>query len=116
LFYFNPYNGFMLVRVDPASATPLYRQIAQQIRGALAAGELEAGERLPVARDLAAALQVNLQTVLRAYAEVRRRRGVTVIAQPEQARLADRVRELIDAARGLGLSDDGIHDLVRRHL
>ena len=114
----------MLVRVDPASATPLYRQITQQIRGALAAGELAPGERLPVARELAAALQVNLQTVLRAYAElrdeqlveVRRRCGVTVIARPDQARLARQVRDLIDEARGLGLSDGDISDLVLRHL
>ena len=60
----------MLIRVDPASATPLYQQIAQQIRGGLRRGT-RPGRAVPAARDLAAALQVNLQTVLRAYAELR---------------------------------------------
>lgn len=114
----------VLVRVDPASAVPLYQQIAQQIRGALAAGTLAPGERLPPARDLAVTLQVNVQTVLRAYAElreeelveVRRGRGVTVLGQPARAGLADQARRLIEAARDLGLSDPEIHDLVRSHL
>ena len=114
----------MLIEVDQASATPLYRQIAQQIRGALGAAELGPGERLPAARDLAAALQVNLQTVLRAdsqlraeqLVEVRRGRGVTVLAPPDRARLTHHVRSLVEAARTVGLSDPEIHDLVRSHL
>jgi GntR family transcriptional regulator len=114
----------MLIRVDPASATPLYQQIAQQIRGALAGGELAPGERLPAARGLASALQVNLQTVLRAYAElrdehlveVRRGRGVTVLAPPDRVRLTNHVRNLIEAARNVGLTDPEIYDLVRSYL
>lgn len=119
-----PTIEIVLIRVDPGSPAPLYQQIAQQIRGALAAGALVSGERLPPARDLAVALQVNVQTVLRAYAElrdeqlveVRRGRGVTVLGQPDRARLADQARRLIEAARDLGLSDPEIHDLVRSHL
>ena len=119
-----PTIEIVLIRVDPGSPAPLYQQIAQQIRGALAAGALASGERLPPARDLAVALQVNVQTVLRAYAElrdeqlveVRRGRGVTVLGQPDRAGLADQARRLIEAARDLGLSDPEIHDLVRSHL
>jgi len=119
-----PTIEIVLIRVAPGSPAPLYQQIAQQIRGALAAGALVSGERLPPARDLAVALQVNVQTVLRAYAElrdeqlveVRRGRGVTVLGQPDRAGLADQVRRLIGAARDLGLSDPEIHDLVRSHL
>ena len=61
----------MRVEVEPSSTSPLYRQIADQIRGGIARGEVVAGQRLPVARDLATELDVNLQTVLRAYAALR---------------------------------------------
>jgi GntR family transcriptional regulator len=114
----------MRVEVEPSSTSPLYRQIADQIRGGIARGEVVAGQRLPVARDLATDLGVNLQTVLRAYAalrdeglvEVRRRRGVTVIAAPEQADLAGNARELVALARRFGLGDDAIRRLVEVHL
>jgi len=114
----------MQVRVEPSSRTPLYRQIADQIRGALARAELGPGDRLPVARDLAAALDVNLQTVLRAYAElrdeglveVRRRRGVTVVASPARADLSISARRLVEGARRVGLADDAIVRLVEAHL
>ena len=114
----------MLISVDPASTSPLYQQIAQQIRGALGTGALATGERLPPARDLAVVLRVNVQTVLRAYAElrdeglveVRRGRGVTVLGRPDRAGLADQARQLVAAARSLGLSDLEIHDLVRSQL
>jgi len=110
--------------VEPSSKTPLYRQIAHQIRGAIARDEIGTGGRLPVARDLAAALDVNLQTVLRAYAElrdeglveVRRRRGVTVVASPALANLVDSARLLVDGARRVGLGDDAILRLVEVQL
>jgi GntR family transcriptional regulator len=114
----------MRIEVEPSSTTPLYRQIADQIRGAIARQEVVAGQRLPIARDLATDLEVNLQTVLRAYValrdeglvEVRRRRGVTVIAAPEQADLAGNARELVALARRFGLADDAIRRLVEVHL
>lgn len=60
-----------------AITRPAFRSIAEQIAGAIQAGVLEPGERLPSQRDLAAALDVSLQTVSRAYEELRRRNLVT---------------------------------------
>ena len=53
------------VKVDKRDPTDLYEQVAGEIRRAIADGEAKPGERLPPAKDLAAVLGVNTNTVLR---------------------------------------------------
>ena len=57
----------MLLRIEPSSAVPVYRQIVDQIRYQIANGTLRAGDRLPSVRELARQLPVNQNTVLKAY-------------------------------------------------
>src|SRR5262245_2888622 len=59
-------NSTMIsVKVNKADPTDLYEQVAAEIRRAIADGEAKSGERLPPAKDLAAILGVNTNTVLR---------------------------------------------------
>lgn len=114
----------MLLRVDHGSSTPLSDQIAAGIRGALSRGEINAGERLPSARALAASIEVNLHTVLRAYAQLRdeelidlrRGRGAVVCAgtTPLHTSAATAARTFVTEARRLGLGTDQMLDLIRR--
>ena len=114
----------MLFRVDPSSAVGLADQIAGQVRQAIAGGELSPGERLPPARELATGLDVNMHTVLRAYADLRdeglvdlrRGRGAQVVAAPETpwaARLQEQLRELAQTATRMGLTTEELVDRVR---
>lgn len=114
----------MLFRIDATSPVPLGEQIAANVRGALAEGSVLSGERLPAARQLAESLNVNVHTVLRGYQrlreegliELRRGRGAVVTGGTDpaaRARLAERVQEVIDEARRLGLSDDDLIALVQ---
>src|SRR6266508_3532361 len=59
------------VKVDRDEPTDLHEQVAGEIRRAIAEGEAKPGERLPPARDLAAELGVNRNTVLRALRQLR---------------------------------------------
>jgi GntR family transcriptional regulator len=60
------------VKIDPRSHLPIYRQIAEEIRAAVAAGIYRPGEILPSLRAMAVELQVNPNTVQRAYDELER--------------------------------------------
>jgi GntR family transcriptional regulator len=60
------------VNIDPRSHVPIYLQIADGIREAVAAGIYRAGESLPSLRALALDVQVNPNTVQRAYDELAR--------------------------------------------
>src|ERR1700683_841280 len=53
--------------LDPASETPLYRQLASFIHDLVRTGRLSAGDRLPPTRDLASQLGLNRTTVSAAY-------------------------------------------------
>ncbi len=57
-------------KLDPKSGVPFYKQIIDQIRYGLAAGQLKIGEQLPTVRALAVELKVNLNTVIKAYREL----------------------------------------------
>jgi GntR family transcriptional regulator len=105
-------------KLDPRNPLPLYEQTAAEIRRAIANGEAKPGERLPPARDLAAVLGVNTNTVLRALRELRdegllefrRGRGVTVAGTPQQGTVINQARELVKLARHHGYDLD---ELVR---
>jgi GntR family transcriptional regulator len=58
------------IKLDLKSGVPFYRQIIDQIKTAIAMGELGPGDRLPTVRQLAVDLSVNPNTVTRAYMEL----------------------------------------------
>ncbi len=60
----------VLVSIDSKSGVPFYRQIIEQVKFAIARGDLEPGDRLPTVRQLAVDLSINLNTVIRGYREL----------------------------------------------
>src|SRR5438128_11333361 len=108
------------VKADRRAPTLLHEQVAAEIRRAIADGEAKPGERLPPARDLAAVLGVNTNTVLRALRELReegllefrRGRGITVAGTPEQGAVVKRARELVRFARQQGYKLDELIRLI----
>jgi GntR family transcriptional regulator len=62
-------NGFRFL-LDLHSGMPVYRQVMDQVRGGIASGALTAGDQLPTVRQLAVDLEINPNTVVRAYREL----------------------------------------------
>ena len=113
-------STMLRVKVDRDEPTELHEQVAAQIRRAIADGEALPGERLPAARDLAAILSVNRNTVLRALRSLRdegllefkRGRGVTVAGTPERGAVLARARDLIEVGRRHGYRLDELIELL----
>jgi GntR family transcriptional regulator len=108
------------VKVNKGDPTDLYEQVAAEIRRAIAEGEARPGQRLPPAKDLAAILGVNTNTVLRSLRllrdegllEFRRGRGVSVVGTPERGAVIQRARELVDFARQHGYRLDELVKII----
>ena len=81
-----------VLKIDLASPTPAYRQIADALRAMLVSGQFKPGDRLPTVRQLAIDLAVHFNTAAQAYRllseegwpDLRRRRGAVVVARPAQ--------------------------------
>lgn len=60
----------MWLQIDPLAPEPLFRQICQGVKAAVARGRLKEGDRLPSVRELARELAINPNTVAKAYGEL----------------------------------------------
>ena len=102
----------MLLRLHASDDGPLHERIAAAVRAAVADGEVAVGERLPATRDLADQLDVHVNTVLRAYrqlrdeglVDLRRGRGATVVGDVDRAALTPLVDRLVEEAARTGLA------------
>ena len=108
------------VNIDRNAGPPLREQVAAQIRRAIAEGEAGPGDRLPLAKDLAAVLGVNKNTVLRALhllreeglLEFRRGRGITVVGSPERGAVLAKTRDLVEFARAHGFDRREVIEMI----
>jgi GntR family transcriptional regulator len=117
----------MEFQVDVASRIPIYRQLRDQIRQAVAQGQLQPEDRLPSVRELSRTLVVNPNTIARVYTELERenvlntRPGLGVFVATPHSDLTRKSRrerfiELLDAfltdAVHLGMSHDEVQQAV----
>jgi GntR family transcriptional regulator len=112
--------------LDLHSGVPVYRQIIDQVRGAIASGALTAGSQLPTVRQLAVDLAINPNTVVRAYRELelgglldtQQGTGTFVSVQKIQRADAERERQLsqivADAVSRAGAAGFTIEDLAEQ--
>jgi GntR family transcriptional regulator len=94
------------MNIDPSSHVPIYLQIADAVRAAVAAGVYRPGESLPSLRAMAIQVHVNPNTVQRAYDELER----------EGLIYSQRGRGLFVAERGTASAQSAAGDGVRRAL
>lgn len=94
------------LKIDPASAVPIWKQTEEGVRRLVASGALRPGGAVPSVRDLARELRVNPATVAKAYQrlteagllEVRRGEGTFVAAEPPSLGRAERRGALKEGA------------------
>jgi|ERR1700733_14195217 GntR family transcriptional regulator len=112
--------------LDLHSGVPVYRQIIDQVRGAIASGALTAGSQLPTVRQLAVDLSINPNTVVRAYRELelgglldsQQGTGTFITAQKFPRADAERDRQLsqivADAVARAGAAGFTVEDLAEQ--
>ena len=103
--------------VSNKASSPLYEQIATQIKAAIMSGELKAGEAIPSVRALAKSLHISILTVQKAYAtlqedgfiETTAGKGCYVSAQnqdfyleEQQKKIEEKFSEAVGIARTSG--------------
>ena len=125
-------SGSALFTLHPESGIPIYRQLMDQIRRLIAAGQLQAGYELPSVRDVAVEHAVNPMTISKAYALLEaegllvRNRGkpmTIATSRRSQQPMSQRLRQvepllvqLVSAARQLDIPREDLIALLDKRL
>lgn len=118
----------MWLPIDPRSPKPVYQQVVDAVKEAVAKGMLEPGDRMPAVRELASQLTINHNTVARAYQELERDRVIEVLRgrgtfiatsrpcpdRDDRVRaVAARIRELLIEAHHLQMNEEELLELFQ---
>lgn len=111
------------------SSSPIYTQIAENIKGKIITGELEGGYLLPSIRVLAKELQVSVMTIKSAYQELEAQglihpiqgKGFYVTYQKKEALedkkielVTGKIEELVKESKRLGINVEKLVKLLRK--
>lgn len=122
----------MIYKIDLTSHRPVYLQIMEQVKQAVATGALKPGDQLPTVRQFAADQRVNFNTVARAYRlldeegiiSTQHGRGTYILSPTstrdskrlKQQQLTSLVEHFIEEAEKLGFPPQEVGDLVAEQL
>ncbi len=119
----------MFVVLSPAHPDPMYKQVTDQIKDAIASGDLKPNDRLPSVREMSEALQVSAITIKRAYQDLESdgyiltRAGLGSFVAPIErdtlrerklAELQEELRRVVRTNARFGISTDDIIRLTRQ--
>jgi len=119
----------MILRLNPSSGEPLYLQIIEQVKHAIATGAVNAGEQLPSVRQMAEDLLINPNTVARAYRDLEQE-GIIELKHGSGAFISDSiappsksmhkaqavVKSAIDQLTSFDLAEEEIRRLIENEL
>lgn len=113
--------------ISNADSRPIYAQIADQVKSAVIAGRLAAGEALPSMRLLARQLHISVITTKRAYEELERdgflenvagkgcfvaQKNTEFLREEQLRKTEEALRGAVAAARGAGISLDEMNEML----
>jgi GntR family transcriptional regulator len=119
----------LFLRIEPTSASPIYRQMIDQIRDQIVSGQLPAGQQMPSVRQLAEELAVNQNTILKVYNELCRegllkmeRGNGTFVADIDPVRKTGECRQIIsqilgqavEKGRNMNINIETMEELLRK--
>jgi len=117
----------MDIIIGNSAGTPIYEQIAEQIKAKIISGELNAGDALPSMRLLAKELRISLITTKRAYEELEaqgfiesytgkgsfvKSKNTELIREETLRQIEELLAKAAEKARGCGITDEELREIL----
>ena len=121
----------LFITIAPSNPDPMYKQITDQIKDAIAAGDLEPSDQLPSIREMAETLKISAITIKRAYQDLEAERFIITRAglgsfvadkNPQEIRdrklreIRERIIEIRETGRRYGINREQIERIIREEM
>ena len=118
----------MFIVLSPLNPDPMYKQVTDQVKDAIAGGILKPGDKLPSIRELSLELKISIITTKRAYSDLENEGYINTrpglgsfvaainkekLREGKLAEISESILKIIKTAQKFGISRDDIFDLIK---